>query len=66
MGEAGTSIDQVGGGCPELRPNKLGGVAVCSAICIQDGGDDSTYQEGVGWIPPQGGPQADRETTLDK
>ena len=26
---------------------------------------DAAYEEGVGWIPPQGGPQADRVATAE-
>ena len=56
MGKADTSLEQGGGRWPDLGPDILGGVAVGTAIHIRDVGDDATQQEGVGKIPPQGGP----------
>ena len=59
-----TGLDKGGGRLPDLGPDKLGGGAVGTSIYIQDVGDDATHWEGVGQIPPQGGPQADREAIL--
>ena len=41
----------------------LGGGAIGPAVRVRDMSPDATYEEGVGWIPPQGGPQADRTAT---
>ena len=54
-------IEQVGVGCPDLGTDILGGGAVGPAIRIIEVGDEATYWECVGRIPPQGGTQADRE-----
>ena len=38
----------------------LGGVAIGPAIRVRDMGPDTAHEEGVGQIPPLGGPQVDR------
>ena len=66
MGEADMSIEQGGGGCPDLGPDILGGGSVGIVVRVRDVGDDAAHQEGVGQIPPHGGPQDDREVTLER
>ena len=66
MGEADTVLEQGGGRFPELRPNIIGGDSVGPLVWVGDVGDDSVHQEGVGQIPPQGGPQTEREATPEK
>ena len=52
-----------GDGCPDLGPYILGGGTVGIVVRLGDVVDDPTHWEGVGRIPTQGGPQADREVT---
>ena len=63
VGEADKGLEHGGGRCPDLRPYIIGNCAVGPDIQIRDVGDDATHQEGVGRIPPQGGPHDDREAT---
>ena len=55
-----------GGRCLDLGPYILGVVPVINALWVRDVGHDLTHMEGVGWIPPQGGLQADGETTSER
>ena len=55
-----------GFGCPDLGPDILGGGTVGIVVRVKDVGDNPTHWEDVGRIIPQGGPQADREATLDR
>ena len=66
MGEAVSGIDQIWCGCPDLGPDILGGGSVGPVARVRDVGDDSSHQEGVGRIPPQGGPQDGREADSDR
>ena len=66
MGKADTGIEQVGGEYPDLRPDILGCGSVGPVVWFRDMGDDASHQEGVGWITPQGGPQAYREATSER
>ena len=63
VGKADAGLEKGGGGCTDLGTNLIGGGTVGTAIWIRDLGDDATYQEGVGRITPQGGPQDDRGAT---
>ena len=45
-----------GGRCPDLRPDVLGSGPVGNALRVRDMGHIPTHREGVGKIPPQGGP----------
>ena len=60
------SLDQGRRRYPDLRTYILGGGEFGPVIRIRDVGDDDMHWEGVGRIPPHGGPKADRETTLDR
>ena len=64
VGEADAGFEQGGGGCLELGPDILGGSSVGTVVQVRDVGDGAAHWEGVGRIPPHGGPQADREETL--
>ena len=59
MSAADSDIDQGESGCPDIETYLLGGGAICSDIRVIDMGPDALYEEGVGKIPPQGGPQDD-------
>ena len=43
----------------------LGGGAIGPDIWVRDVGSDTAHEEGVGRIPPQGGPQADGTETAE-
>ena len=43
----------------------LGGGAICTAIWVREMSTDAAYEEGVGQIPSQGGPQADGMETAE-
>ena len=66
MGEADAGIEQGGGGCRDLGPDILGGGSVGPVVQVIHMDDDAAHWEGVGRIPPQGGPQADREATSER
>ena len=66
MGEADTGPEQGGGRYSDPGTDTVGGVAVGSVVQIKNMGDDAAHQEGVGRIPPQGVPQVDRESTLER
>ena len=63
MGEAVYGVGEGGCGCPDLGPDILGGGAGSQDLRVGEMGNDTVHWEGFGQIPPQGGPQADRETT---
>ena len=63
VGATEYDIDQGRCGLSELVPYLLGGGSVGHALRVGDVGHDTANWEGFGWIPPQGGPQADREAT---
>ena len=65
MGAAGLDIDQGSRGCLDINIDLLGVGAIGANIRVRDMGTDSVYEEGVGRIPPQGGPQDDGTTTLE-
>ena len=65
MGAADLYIDQGGSGCPDIGTDLLGGGAIGPAIRIRDMGPDAAYEEGIGRIPPQGGPQADGTAAVE-
>ena len=69
MEEVGTvygGAEQGGCRCPDLRPDILDGGPVRHVVQVGYVGDDTPYLEVVGQIPPQGGPQDDGETTLER
>ena len=63
VGEADAGLEQGGGGCPDLGTDILGGGAVGPTLQVRDMANDAAHQEGVGWIPLQGGPQSGIEAT---
>ena len=65
MGAADLYIDQGGSRCQVIGTYLLGGGAIVTAIRVRDMGPDATYEEVVGRIPPQGGPQADGTAAVE-
>ena len=55
-----------GGRYPDLKPDKLGGGPFGNDLQARDVGDDPMHQEGVGWIPQQGGQHSDGETNSSR
>ena len=66
LGAADLDIDQEGNECPETGTYLLVGSAIGHAIWVKEMGPDAAYEEGVVCIPPQGGPQADGEATMER
>ena len=67
--EAGTAVQVVyqgGCGCLELVENLRGGVSGGHDVRVGDVGDATVHWEGYRHISPQGGPQADGKTTLER
>ena len=64
MGATDESSGKRGCRCLYLGTNILGNGTVSVGVWVGDMGDDPTHWEGVGRIPPQGGPQADGEAAL--
>ena len=64
MSAAGEVAEQGRCGCPDLGVDLLGVGSVGHVVRVVDVGGESLNWEGVGWIPPQGGPQAHGEATL--
>ena len=60
------NIEQGGKECPEISTDLLGGSTICNAVRVRYMGPDAANEEGVGWIPPQGGPQADGAATTEE
>ena len=65
MGAVDLDIEQGGSGCPDIGTDLLGGSAIGNAVRVRDMGPDTAHEEGVGRIPPQGGPQADGAETAE-
>ena len=65
MGAADSDIDQEGNGCPDIGTYLLGSGAIGLDVRVRDMGTDTVHEEGVGRIPPQGGPQADGAETAE-
>ena len=61
VGVAESCVYQGRCGCPDLGPELLGGGTVGHDLRVGDVGHDTAHWEDFGRIPPQGGPQADRE-----
>ena len=59
-------VDQGGHGCPNFGENLRGSGSGGSGVWVGDMGDDTTHWEASGKISPQGVPQADRKTTLER
>ena len=57
MGASDSYIDQGGRRCPDIGKYLLGSDAIGPTIWVRDMGPDAAYEEGVGRIPPQDGPQ---------
>ena len=66
MGAADSGVEQGGFGCPDLGPDLPGGGSVGNDLWVGDVGRDTLHWEGFGRIPPQGGPQSDREATSER
>ena len=56
MGTADSEIKQGGIGCPDIGTYLLGGSTIGHAEWVRDMGPDAAHEDGVGRIPPQGGP----------
>ena len=65
MGAADSYIDQVGSGCPYIGTDLLGSGTIGTYVQVIDMGPDAAHEEGIGRIPPQGGPQADGAETAE-
>ena len=59
VGAADLDIEHGGSGWLDIGTDLLGGSAIFHAVRVRDIGPDAVHEEGVGQIPPQGGPQAD-------
>ena len=59
-------IGKGGRGCPDARKNLCGGDKGGSDVWIGNVGADNAHWEGLGRIPPQGGPQADWMPALER
>ena len=60
--EVGVTVQDVDKGghiFPDLGKNLPGSVLVGHYVWVGDVGDDTAHWEGLGWISPQGGLQAD-------
>ena len=66
VGAAVSGAEQGGSGCPDLGEDLRDGGSGGHALRVGDVGNDTTHWEGFGRITPQGVPQADGETTLDR
>ena len=65
VGPADSYIDQGGSGFPDIGGYLLGGGEIGPDIWVRDMGPDAAYEECVGHIPPQGGPQADGTSAVE-
>ena len=61
VGAVESGVEQGGCRCPDLGPDLLSGGSVRNYLRVGDVGHGNAHGEGSGRIPPQGGPQADRE-----
>ena len=66
MGAAIYGVGQLKCICLDLGEDLRGDGLCRHALRLRDVGNETTHQQGFGWIPPQGGPQADMETTMDR
>ena len=55
-----------GRGCPDLGTDFLVGSEIGHYLQVEVMGPDSTHEADFGRITPHGGPQADREATLER
>ena len=66
MGAGVQVVDQGGCVCPDLGENLCGGGSGGYVVWVRDMGANTENWEASGWIPPQGGPQADVMTTSER
>ena len=66
MGADFLGDEQGGIGFPELGEDLRGSGSGGHALQVGYGSNDNAHREGFGSVPPQGGPQADRETTSER
>ena len=66
MGATDKGDGKRGVGCTDLGPDILDGGPVSNNLRVRGVGYEPTHRESVGRIPPQGGPQDDRETTSER
>ena len=66
MGAATQGVEQGGRGFLYLGVNLRGVGSGGSVLWVRDVGDDTAHWDSYGQIPPQGGPQADGTTTLER
>ena len=66
VGAADWGVELGGCGCPDLRIDLLIGGSVGHALRVGEVGHDTAHWESFGWIPPQGGLQADGEATSER
>ena len=66
MGAAVQGFEQVCCVCPYLGENLHGGGSGGSVVWVGYVGDDTVHWDGLGCIPPHGGPQDDGTTTLER
>ena len=64
-GATDSGIEQGGSGCPDIRTYLLVGGAIGPAIQVRDIGTEAMHKEGVGRIPPHGGPQDDGAAAVE-
>ena len=50
---------------PDIGTYLLAGSSIGHSVRVRDMGPDAAHKEGVGRIPPQGGPQADGAATVE-
>ena len=65
VGASDSYIEQGGSGFPDIGKYLIGGGAIVHYVRVRDMGPGAANEEGVGRIPPQGGPQADGVTTAE-
>ena len=65
MGAADEGAEQGGCGYPDLRLDLIGGGPIGHDVLVRGMVHDPLHSEGIGWIPPQGERQADKEATLE-
>ena len=64
-GTANSNTEQGWRGYQDPVTDLLGSSAICHDLRVRDTSPDATHKEGVGKIPLQGGPQADRAETTE-
>ena len=65
MGLTESDIEHGGSRCPNIGTYLLGGSEIGPAVWVRDMDPDAAHEESIGWIPPQGDPQADGETNAE-